>query len=148
MQKYSLEIATTFEYNYSLTTQPNHTNNMKINFAQVPAADVDMFGDDNLFGPDADGNFYYNYVEFGTNPGGVDEVAITDGCGRYMPIAVNNIPDLIAALTEVARLSDEIILCKQITSYAESTSEAYVENDKVRHDPKSVQEAAKRAAYW
>lgn len=121
---------------------------MKINFAQVPHSDVDTFGDDNLFGPDEAGNFYYNYVEFGTNPGGLVEVAIVDGCDRFVPIAVENIPDLIAALTEVARLSDSITLANQIQSYAESDSEAYVENDKVRHDPQSVQEAAKRASYW
>jgi hypothetical protein len=120
---------------------------MKINFAQVPAQDVDMFGDDNLFGPDASGNFYYNYVEFGTNPGGTDEVAITDGCGRYMPIAVDNIPDLIAALTEVARISDSLTIAKQLETYAESNSEAYVENDQVRHDPESVYEAVKRSTY-
>jgi hypothetical protein len=147
LQKYSLEIANTFEYNYSLTTQPNHTNNMKINFAQVPAHDVDVFGDDSLFGPDADGNFYYNYVEFGTNPGGTDEVAITDGCGRYMPIAVDNIPELIAALTEIARISDTLNLARQLEMYAESTSEAYVENDQVRHDPESVHEIAQRSTY-
>jgi len=121
---------------------------MKINFAQVPAHDVDTFGDDNLFGPDKSGNFYYNYVEFGTNPGGTDEVAITDGCGRYMPIAVDNIPDLIAALTEVARISDTLTLAKQLEMYAESTSEAYVENHQVRHDPESVQEVAKRSVYY
>ena len=121
---------------------------MKINFAQVPASDVDMFGDDNLFGPDASGNFYYNYVEFGTNPGGTDEVAITDGCGRYMPIAVDNIPDLIAALTEVARISGTLDTARQLEMYVESTSEAYVENDQVRHDPKSVQEVAQRACHW
>jgi hypothetical protein len=120
---------------------------MKINFAQVPAHDVDVFGDDSLFGPDADGNFYYNYVEFGTNPGGTDEVAITDGCGRYMPIAVDNIPDLIAALEEVARISDTLNLAKQLEMYAESTSEAYVENDQVRHDPESVHEIAQRSTY-
>jgi hypothetical protein len=120
---------------------------MKINFAQVPANDVDMFGDDNLFGPDKSGNFYYNYLEFGTNPGGVDEVAITDGCGRYMPIAVDNIPDLIAALEEVARISGTIDTARQLKMYVESTSEAYVENDQVQHDPKSVFETAQRAAY-
>ena len=120
---------------------------MKINFAQVPHADVDTFGDTNLFGPDKSGNFYYNYVEFGTNPGGVDEVAITDGCGRYMPIAVENIPELIAALTEVARISDKLTLARQLEMYAESDSEAYVENDQVRHDPESVQEIAQRSIY-
>jgi len=120
---------------------------MKINFAQVPASDVDTFGDEGLFGPDANGNFYYNYVEFGTNPGGVEELAITDGCGRYMPIAVDNIPDLIAALTEVARISDTLTLARQLEMYAESTSEAYVENDRVRHDPESVREIAERNPY-
>jgi hypothetical protein len=121
---------------------------MKINFAQVPPNDVDMFGDDNLFGPDASGNFYYNYVEFGTNPGGTDEVALVDGCGRYMPIAVDNIPDLVAALIEVARISDKLTLARQIESYAESDSEAYVENNKVRHDHESIQEAVRRSAYY
>jgi hypothetical protein len=121
---------------------------MKINFAQVPHADVDTFGDTNLFGPDKSGNFYYNYVEFGTNPGGVDEVAITDGCGRYMPIAIENIPELIAALTEVARISNKLTLARQLEMYAESDSEAYVENDQVRHDPESVQEIAQRSVYF
>jgi sarcosine oxidase delta subunit len=120
---------------------------MKINFAQVPHDDIDTFGDDNLFGPDVNGNFYYNYLEFGTNPGGVEEVAIHDGCGRYMPISVDSIPDLIAALTEIARISDQLILARQLETYAESYSEAYVENDQVRHDPESVHEIAQRHNY-
>lgn len=121
---------------------------MKINFAQVPATDVDTFGDDNLFGPDASGNFYYNFVEYGTNPGGTDEVAIVDSCGRYVPIAVENIPELIAALTEAARFSDTLTLARQLEMYVESDSEAYVENDQVRHSPKSVLEIAQRAKYF
>lgn len=121
---------------------------MKINFAQVPAQDVDVFGEDGMFGPDDSGNFYYNFVEFGTNPGGTDEVAITDGCGRYMPIAVDNLPELIAALTEIVRISDKLVLAKQLEMYAESDSEAHVENNQVRHDPESVHEIAKRAAYF
>jgi hypothetical protein len=118
---------------------------MKINFSQVPHADIDMFGDDDLFGPDQAGNFYYNYVEFGTNPGGTEEVAILDGCGRYMPIAVENIPDLVAALEEVLRISDELEFAKQLTTYVESSAEADVDNYKVKHRPESVQEAIKRA---
>lgn len=77
---------------------------MKINFAQVPATDVDTFGDEGLFGPDFDGNFYYNYLEFGTNPGGTDEVSIVDGCTRYMPIAVEHIPNLVDALLTAYRM--------------------------------------------
>lgn len=77
---------------------------MKINFAQVPANDVDMFGDEGLFGPDDSGNFYYNYVEYGTNPGGMEEVAITDGCNRYMPISMEHVACLIDALLTAYRL--------------------------------------------
>jgi hypothetical protein len=94
----------TFGYNYFLTTQLNLLKHMKINFAQVPADDVDMFGDDGLFGPDHSGNFYYNFVEFGTNPGGTEEIAVQDGCGRYMPIAVEHIPSLIDALLTAYRM--------------------------------------------
>lgn len=121
---------------------------MKINFAQVPHSDIDTFGDDNLFGPDVAGNFYYNQLEFGTNPGGTDEVAIHDGCERYMPIAVGNIPDLIAALQEILRIADEIKFAKEITTYVESDAETDVDNNRVKHRPESVQEAARRAAYY
>jgi hypothetical protein len=121
---------------------------MKINFAQVPAADVDTFGEEGLFGPDVRGNFYYNQVEYGTNPGGTDEVAISDGANRYMPIAVDNIPELILALREIVRISEEIKFAKEITTYVESDAEADVDNNQVKHRPQSVQEAVARAAYY
>jgi hypothetical protein len=121
---------------------------MKINFAQVPHADIDTFGDEALFGPDRAGNFYYNQLEYGTNPGGTDEVAITDGCERYMPIAVENIPDLITALEEVLRISGGIKFAKEITTYVESEAEADVDNYQVKHRPESVYEAVERAKYY
>lgn len=110
---------------------------MKINFAQVPASDVDMFGDDNLFGPDAEGNFYYNYVEFGTNPGGIDEVAITDGCGRYMPIAIDSIPELIAALEGAYKLATALKNAEHITDYVNSDAQAHVTDDHIEYEPLS-----------
>lgn len=121
---------------------------MKINFAQVPHQDIDTFGDDNLFGPDASGNFYYNQLEYGTNFGGTDEVAITDGCERYMPIAVDNIPELITALQEILRIAGEIKFAKEITTYVESDAEADVDNYKVKHRPESVYQAIKLASYY
>jgi hypothetical protein len=121
---------------------------MKINFAQVPHADIDTFGDEGLFGPDVAGNFYYNQLEYGTNPGGTDEVAITDGCERYMPISVNNIPELILALQEALRIANEIKFAKEITTYVESEAEADVDNNRVKHRPESVQEAIIRASYY
>ena len=121
---------------------------MKINFAQVPHTDIDNFGDENLFGPDESGNFYYNYLEYGTNAGGTDEVAIVDGCDRYMPIAVDNIPELITALAEVLRISHEIKFAKEITTYVESEAQADVENFRVKHRLQSVYEAIERAKYY
>jgi hypothetical protein len=133
--KYSLEIFITLEYNYSLTTQPNHYTNMKINFAQVPANDVDTFGDEGLFGPDESGDFYYNYVEYGTNPGGTDEVAIHDGCNRFMPIAVENIPDLIAALDECYKISQSLRMAEKTEAYVTSDTQAYVTETAIEYEP-------------
>lgn len=112
---------------------------MKINFAQVPAEDVDMFGDEGLFGPDTNGNFYYNYVEYGTNPGGFDEVAINDGCNRFIPISVEHIPDLIAALHSVYKTSVALQVAENISNFVESDNEGYVEDFKVKYDPESIQ---------
>ena len=106
---------------------------MKINFAQVSAEDVDTFGDDGLFGPDEEGNFYYNFVEFGTNPGGMDEVAIGDGCNRYMPIAVESIPELVKALTECYEISTNIKASQLIQEFVERDNEAYVTETRVSY---------------
>lgn len=108
---------------------------MKINFAQVPAQDVDVFGDDNLFGPDESGNYYYNYVEFGTNPGGTDEVAIVDGCDRFMPISVDSIPELIATLAELYKISQGLEAAKRIEHYATSDAQAYVTESHIEYEP-------------
>lgn len=114
---------------------------MKINFAQVPDTDVDMFGDDGLFGPDSNGDFYYNFVEFGTNPGGFDEVAIIDGCDRYMPIAVEHIPELIRALAEVYRISETISSAELIKEFVESDTEGYANDNKVFYSAESLSQS-------
>lgn len=110
---------------------------MKINFAQVPATDVDAFGDDELFGPDSGGQFYYNYLEFGTNPGGTDEVAIVDGCDRFMPIAVDNIPELIKALQECYTIAKTLEAAQSIEDYVNSDSEAFVTESNIEYEPLS-----------
>lgn len=89
---------------------------MKINFAKVPSTDIQYFDTDTLF---SDGNDYYYFtLEYGTNPGGLDEVAINDGCNRVMPIAIENIPDLITALTEVYTFAKEIEAGKEQLEWA------------------------------
>ena len=69
---------------------------MIIYFSQCPEQDADLFGDDGLF--KAGKEYFYNGVEHGTNPGGVEEVRIFDGCGRSIPISVEEVPRLVEAL--------------------------------------------------
>lgn len=114
---------------------------MKINFGQVPAEDVDTFGDEDLYGPDENGNFYYNTVEYGTNPGALEEVAIHDGCGRYMPISVDHIPDLIQALEHLYDIHQAIVKSETILKTALSDETAYVEYSQVCYESESVQDS-------
>jgi len=120
---------------------------MKIYFSKVPHSDIDTFGDDGLLGPNEGGDFFYNQVEFGTNPGGVDEVAISDGCNRYIPICVDNIPELVAALTHCYNLKRVIDMGNNLTAVAESDTYGYVHEDHVDYDRESVQEAINTARY-
>lgn len=74
---------------------------MNIYFSEAPKDDIESFGDEGTFVTrDVNGElrYFYNGVEHGTNPGGIEEVRIYDGCNRSIPIAVDNIPDLIEAL--------------------------------------------------
>lgn len=76
---------------------------MKIYFSEASIEDIESFGDEGtfvVFDTTGDKRFFYNGVEHGTNPGGVDEVRIFDGCNRSIPLAVETIPALIAALNE------------------------------------------------
>ena len=113
---------------------------MKINFSKAKAADIDNFGDEGLFGPDADGDYYYNCVEFGTNTGGMEEVSIQDGCKRYMPICVQDIPDLVTALVEFYNIHVELNTAELVEKEVLSNNiQGYANNDKVKYDGKSVQ---------
>jgi hypothetical protein len=72
------------------------------------------------------GEYFWNYVEFGTNSAGVDEFVIHDGCGRLMPICVDKIDDLIEALNRVKEISDTIKQAEKYTELAESDTEESV----------------------
>jgi hypothetical protein len=115
---------------------------MKINFAQVPHEDIDMFGEDNLFGPDESGEFYYNFVEYGTNPGGTDEVAIHDGCDRYMPISMDHVPELIQALAECYKIYIGLKHSERIQELVESDTEAYVSDSRIEYAPESFSQTS------
>jgi len=93
---------------------------MKIYFGN---ANEDTFTD-GLF--EVNDNQYYYGVDHGTNPGGMDEVHIFDGCNRYLPIHVEAIPELIAALQEIQKIGDAVKYAQEMAERAESNAKAYV----------------------
>lgn len=100
---------------------------MKIYFGN---ANDDTFMDDGLF--EVNDNMFYYGVEHGTGPGGMDEVRMFDGCKRYLPIHIEAIPELIAALQEVQRIDEAVKHAQKMTDRAESNIQGYV--TKAWHD--------------
>lgn len=60
---------------------------------------IEGFGTDGLF--EHDGDYFYNTVEFGSNPGGTDDFVIADGCGRSIPLSVDTLDVLIKVLMDI-----------------------------------------------
>lgn len=69
---------------------------MKIYWSEANREDVLDFGDEEMFR--VGDTYYYNAVEHGTNPGGIEEVRIYDTCNRSIPVSIENIPELVEAL--------------------------------------------------
>ena len=93
---------------------------MKIYFGN---ANDDTFSD-GLF--EVNDNQYYYGVEHGTNPGGLDEFSIFDGCKRVLPINTEAIPELIAALQEIQKIQQAVKQAQEMTERAETDIEGYV----------------------
>lgn len=72
---------------------------MKYFIGKVPAEDLEVFGTGDLF--EHEGNYYYNSVEFGSNPGGTDDFVISDTCGRSIPLSTDLINALIGTLVDI-----------------------------------------------
>lgn len=107
---------------------------MKIYFSEAPLEDIESFGDEGTFvTQDRFGSmrYFYNGVEHGTNPGGIDEVRIFDGCNRSIPIAVDNIPDLIAALNECVANYNIIKEAEAVENSLNSDTVLFVEDETV-----------------
>lgn len=100
---------------------------MKIYFGD---ANDDTFSDDGLF--EVNDNRYYYGVEHGTGPGGMEEIRIFDGCKRNVPLHIEAIPELIAALQEVQKIGEAVKRANELTERAESNIEGYV--TKIWHD--------------
>lgn len=107
---------------------------MKIYVGQVAQDEVDAFGEDGLIGPNSDGNYFGQYVEYGTNAGGLDEVSIGDGCGRMVPVCIETLPDLITALQEVQSNAEQISAAKRLKKQMKGDGVAYVEDEEVLWD--------------
>jgi hypothetical protein len=115
-----LNYYTTFDIIQVLKKILTQGNTMKIYFGD---ANEDLFAD-GLFVLN-DNQFYYG-VEHGTNAGGLDEVVIFDGCKRKLPIHIQAIPELIAALQEVQMVQEAISRARDLTERAESNAEGSV----------------------
>ena len=119
---------------------------MKIYFNQVPDSDVQDFGDSGLFGPNDSDNFFYNYVEYGSNPGGLEEVMIADGCDREIPINMEAIPDLVRALQKAHELWLQIKMSETLVKFAQDENvELYVEDNQITINTESIQNALNNA---
>jgi hypothetical protein len=98
-----------------------------------------MFGDDELFGPDEGGNFYYNQVEYATNPGGLDDFVVRDTCGRSIPLPITAVPDLMRVLPHLYTLYMSTKAAETITEFMESDVEGYVDASEIKYDSESFQ---------
>lgn len=101
---------------------------MNIYFGRAPEDEFD-FSD--LFEIERNGEteHYYQAVEFGTNPGGTDEVRIYDTCNRSVPISVDTIPELVEALNHCYNMHKRFIKAKEDLELAETHAVAISEED-------------------
>ena len=72
---------------------------MKYYFGKVSAQDVNAFGDEGLF--EHEGQYFYNQIEIGSNPGGAEDFVISDTCGRSIPLSTEQIPQLARVLLDI-----------------------------------------------
>lgn len=91
---------------------------MKIYFGEVTQQDLDQWGTDGLL--QRDGRYFSGAVEFGTNAGGIDDVVIEDGCGRSIPLSVDNLFEIAVALSECAKIYHEIQEAQHLQEEIES----------------------------
>ena len=70
---------------------------MQIYFGAVPQTQV--FDADAMFVSEKDDdNYFYSGIDYGSNPGGKDEVLVYDGLDRMVPVDIESVPAMIKAL--------------------------------------------------
>lgn len=85
---------------------------MKFYFGQVPESDIENFGSEGLYYNE--GKYYYYQVEFGTNPGGLDDVVLRDTAGRMVPVASMHLCELATIAIECNNICSEIQEARQL----------------------------------
>jgi hypothetical protein len=131
LQKYLFDSLGYIWYNISSETILNRKLNMKIYVNQINSKEIQLFGTDGLVGPDQNGNYFSQFVEYGTNAGGLDELVIADGCNRMVPIMMDSISDLIAALQTFNDSYLHMQATEMIKDKLESSDLAYVQDQEV-----------------
>jgi hypothetical protein len=70
--------------------------------------------------PDAPEHLFYYGVEYGSNPGGLDEVRIFDGCDRSIPVDMEALPAMVEALNRVYITYRALMIAKEMEEDAYS----------------------------
>lgn len=83
----------------------------------------DLYDTNGMFAsPDTPDHLFYYGVEYGSNPGGLDEISIFDGCDRSVPIDMEALPALIEALNRVYITHRALMIAKGLEEDAYSRS--------------------------
>jgi hypothetical protein len=95
---------------------------MQIYFGAVAADEV--FDTDSMFVSEQDNdNYFYYGVEYGSNPGGTEEIMIYDGIGREVPIDMASVPALIEALSTYLEIHETMLPFERLRDVVFSTDE-------------------------
>jgi hypothetical protein len=96
---------------------------MQIYFGAVPQDEV--FDSDAMFVSDKDDdNYFYYGIEFGSNPGGREEVLVYDGLDRCVPVDIESVPAMIKALETAYMLHTATINAQNFLESMDALMEA------------------------
>ena len=88
---------------------------MKIYFGQVDSSN-DTTGTEFQH----NGKQFYYCAEYGTNPGGTEDVLISDSIGRMLPVDISALSDMIATLNQVLVTSAVVELARETVDEIEN----------------------------
>lgn len=95
---------------------------MQIYFGAVAACEV--LDSDVMFASEQDDdNYFYYGVEYGSNPGGTEEVMIYDSIGRMVPIDMASVPALIEALNTCLEIHETMLPFERLRDVVFSADE-------------------------